>query len=63
MGVMVDHEAHCLPAATILDGVAVNWGWGSLILEIPVPSSCSSSATVSGHVEATYVDLLLCSCQ
>ena len=47
MGVMVDLEAHCLPAATILDGIGVSWEWESPFLELLVPPSCSSSATVS----------------
>ena len=43
---MVDLEAHCFPPATILDGRGATWGRVSPLLVIPVPSSCSSSATV-----------------
>ena len=36
VGVLVDLEAQCLPVATILDGVGVNWEQGSPFLAIPV---------------------------
>ena len=41
VGVMVDLEALCLPAATTLDGCGATWGWGSTFLVILVPSSKS----------------------
>ena len=43
---MVDLEAHCFPPATNLSGGGATWERVSPFLVIPVPSSCSSSATV-----------------
>ena len=43
---MVDLEAHCLPPATIVNGGAVTWEWGSLFLMIQVPYNCFLDATV-----------------
>ena len=47
MGVTVDLEAHYFPPATISDEGGVTWVLESPFLVTLVPSSCSSSATLS----------------
>ena len=48
---MVDLEAHCFTPATALNGGGATWERVSPFLVILVPSSCSSSATVSDSYE------------